>query len=374
MRYPLLLVLALAPRSAGAQVMTRPTLPVGRSAMPITIAAPVLPSVSLSAPSLAAPSAASALPSLPAAALPVVAKAAVALAAVAVAAPAKAQPAVREGLTTVARAVAKPAQAGSALSSFYTGSVRSQAAPFALGSYAPSLTAGLSRNGIAPAARFEYRWGMKSADLPGRTPLEKHLAFFDSTGDGTLTVAKTFGRLREMGFGFFEAGQVALGIQFGIRSLLGKNAPGGIMAALTLRVDVADAHLIGRKGTHHIFDREGNIDAEKMRRLYSRSTMGAYRDMNGRDKSGSYLTKDEMLAMVAENAQAEDPGAAGRIGNRIEWEIMFKHFADGTVTRKGVAFPVITTDSLTKLYDGRLYYEKVGDVAIERSEAAKARR
>jgi hypothetical protein len=221
---------------------------------------------------------------------------------------------------------------------------------------------------LAPLAKpFEFRWGMTSADLPGRTILEKHLAFFDTVGDGKLTVARTFTRLRQMGFSLLEATKTAVAIQFGIRGLLGKNAPGGILAALNLQVDVKDSHLIGRGGTSKIFDRAGNFAESQWIRLAWASRMGAYRDRRGRDAAGSFFTPSDFAKFQASNLERDNPGKLQSIGNRTETDIIFAHFNDGTVVENGKTVPVVLLDTFRKLFDGTLFYEKVLDTEIERA-------
>ncbi|MBI4349235.1 MAG: hypothetical protein HY553_20525 [Elusimicrobia bacterium] len=180
-----------------------------------------------------------------------------------------------------------------------------------------------------------------AGDVPGRTPLEKHAAFFDRDGDGVITVSETAASLRELGLGraraLFSATAIHLGLSASTRS--------SWWDAARLVIRIENIH----KGMHPsdtgVYDAQGRFVQAEFDRIFDRFS----KSRPGR------LNRPELLAMIEANSKRK-PGAVGKAASEAEFGLLLELAADGSDIVDGKRVPSISRERLSQLYDGTLFY------------------
>lgn len=181
--------------------------------------------------------------------------------------------------------------------------------------------------------------GPRSEEAP-KTALERHAAFFDPDGDGTVTIEQTWDGLRRLGVGV--GWRVALApIINGFLGYLTQGKP-------SLDIDVGRiAH-----GKHPfdtgVFDDEGRIDERALAALVASA-------------GGRAVTAKEMHALIRSrgNRRAQMGKLAGALGGWFsarEVNLLVCLAADTTKREDGRDVPALTARTLRRFYDGTLLY------------------
>lgn len=178
-------------------------------------------------------------------------------------------------------------------------------------------------------------------NIPGRTPLEKHAAFFDYNGDGLIEVQETGYGLTRLGIGWARA--------FVLARLI--NGPLSLATA-DRWIDKALFRIVIRnipRGRHPsdtgVFDAQGNFVPEAFERIF---------DQFSRSKPG-FLNEAEVFEMIRANRHLR-PGWSGNLAARAEFGLLLQIAADGSDTVLGQTYPSISKERLRQFYDGTLFY------------------
>lgn len=167
---------------------------------------------------------------------------------------------------------------------------------------------------------------------PPRTPLQKHVDFFDRNHDGETTVAETYAGLRALGLGRALSGAGALFINAGLAHKTG--AP---WYSLTIQNDnIAAAK---HDSDSDVYDAQGNYDAAKFEEMFAKNDL---------DKDGA-LNKAEVDGLLARNKET----AAGGVASKAEFGLLFRLAAQPNADGE----KVLTRERMSQLYDGSLFYE-----------------
>lgn len=171
----------------------------------------------------------------------------------------------------------------------------------------------------------------EAASSAGMTPMQRHVAFFDSNHDGTLKLSETMQGLRRLGMGLFTAAPAAVFINGG----LGPKTTG----RLSLDVDVKNIAAAKHEGDSGVYGKEGQFDHAKFDEMFARYD---------RDRDGK-LSTTEITAMQNERAKT----TFGKIATRGEFGLLMTLAKDGSVGGKDT----ISKQRLQSFYDGTLFYE-----------------
>ena len=174
--------------------------------------------------------------------------------------------------------------------------------------------------------------GTSPRPRPDRTPLQRHVDFFDRNSDGTTTVPETYQGLRALGLGRVISGAGALGINLGLAHKTG--AP---WYSLTIHND--NIHLGKHDSDSGVYDGQGNVDAAKFAEMFQK---------HDHNQDGA-LDKAEIDSMLEKNKQT----TAGRLASGAEFGLLLS--IAGQDNAEGVK--VLTQARMESLYDGRLFYQ-----------------
>lgn len=284
-----------------------------------------------------------ALPAVVAAAKALPLPAAAAVAAPAVAAPAAAIPA---AVASVAAVKAAP-KAATPLAALIGGRAPLTVFDGGVGSISPASPVKESGNTPAPRLASASRNTPRTspADLPGRTPLEKHAAFFDADGDGVITVFETAGRLRLLGVSRFRAAGLAFLIHLG----LARNTSDGWLDKLKLNITVANIHRGIHPGDSGVYDAKGFFVKEQFERMFDSFALSRPGQIN----------EAEFTRMIAANVKRR-PGALASQAATAEFTLLLDVAADRTDVVDGKAVRAISRERLVQFYDGTLFYRLTG--------------
>jgi len=177
---------------------------------------------------------------------------------------------------------------------------------------------------------------------PPKTALQRHAAFFDPEGTGSVTIGQTW------------AGLGRLGVSLVWRLLL-TPIINGFLGYLTQRKvslvilipKIADGKHPFDTGT---YDDEGNIDELALAKVVALAGPG----------SGAAVTAKEMRAHILARgnlrpAMGKLAGALGSWFSGKEVELFFCLAADTTKRENGRDVPAVTPRCLRRLYDGTLF-------------------
>ncbi len=178
-----------------------------------------------------------------------------------------------------------------------------------------------------------------SSDLPNLTPLERHAAFFDPEGTGTISMGQTY------------AGMKRLGVPLWLRILL-TPVINGFLGPLTnfpsLRIRVSNVAGGKHPWDSGTFDDAGGFDATAFEAIFA----------GGVD----CVTAAEMNAVVTGrgNRRTSMGAIAGLLGHwfsQREIAVLFRVAADTTKTVAGREVPAMSRRRLAAFYDGSLFEE-----------------
>lgn len=173
-----------------------------------------------------------------------------------------------------------------------------------------------------------------------RTPLQKHVDFFDRNCDGKTTLGETYDGLRSLGLGRVLSGLGATFINAGLARKTGAE-----WYSLTIQNDnIAAAK---HDSDTDVYDDKGNFVQEKFDQLW------ATRDT---DKNNE-LTKTEIDAMLEANKESK----VGQIASKAEFGLLLR--VAGQENAAGEK--VLTRERLEQLYDGSLFYRIAADKSAQ---------
>ena len=170
----------------------------------------------------------------------------------------------------------------------------------------------------------------------GRSPLQKHVDFFDRNNDGKITVSETKEGLSALGLGPVTAWAGAIAINAG----LGRTTGASWSDPLTINTDnIAKGK---HPGDSDIYDAQGNFSAPKFSSLF-----------NQFDTDGDSALSGAELANF--HGRMDKEGTSSLV-SKAEFGLLMKvagEDRDGT--------EVITSETLASFYDGSLFYNIAGE-------------
>lgn len=173
-----------------------------------------------------------------------------------------------------------------------------------------------------------------------RTPLQKHVDFFDRNSDGLTTVPETYAGLRALGMGVAPAAGASVVINAGLAHKTG--AP---WYSLTVHNDqiAASKH----DSDTDVYDAQGNFDAGKFEQMWEKN------DSN----HDGWLSGTEIQGMLDRNAETK----AGKVAASAEFKLLNQLAGqpgpDGTRS--------LSRERMEKLYDGTLFYQIANERASQ---------
>jgi hypothetical protein len=169
----------------------------------------------------------------------------------------------------------------------------------------------------------------------GYTTLQKHVAYFDTNGDGKVTLAETRQGLEDLGL----AKPLAYPAALAINGLLGSQTSGH----RTFDVSVANIKAGKHPSDTGAIDAEGTFHPEVLDRIFQKYD---------HDHSGA-LSQSELDALVAD----DKVDVKGNLGAKGEFGLLLKLAADRTKVVNGKTEPAISRERLQSFYDGTLFYQ-----------------
>ena len=179
-------------------------------------------------------------------------------------------------------------------------------------------------------------------DSGSRTALQKHVDFFDTDGDGKITLLETYQGLRRLGLG---AARSAL---FGgvINAALGSSTS----RAPSLTVDASHIDAGKHASDTGVYDENGRFVQRSFDRLFARY-----------DEDGDGALDRKELSRLFEESRTD---IVGHLGSMAEFGLLLCLAGEDRKGRK-----VITRQRLGRFYDGSLFYQLADEVAARRAEA-----
>ncbi len=175
-----------------------------------------------------------------------------------------------------------------------------------------------------------------------RTTLQKHVDFFDSDGDGKITLLDTYQGLRRLGLG------AARSAVFGgvINAALGSST--SRTPSLTVDADHIDA---GKHASDTgVYDENGRFVRRKFDRLFARY-----------DEDGDGALDREDLARLFQGNRTD---LLGHLGSMAEFGLLLYLAGEDRRGRR-----VLTRERLERFYDGSLFHQLADEVAARRADA-----
>lgn len=173
-----------------------------------------------------------------------------------------------------------------------------------------------------------------------RTPLQKHVDFFDRNCDGFTTVGETYEGLRTLGLGRILSAAGAVFINGGLSHRTGAEG-------LSLTIHNDNIAAAKHDSDTDVYDEKGNFNQKKFDELW------ATRDRDGNNE----LSKSEIDALIEANAETR----VGKIASKAEFGLLLKLGGQ----KNAAGEQVITRERLEQLYDGSLFYRIAADKAKE---------
>ena len=181
-----------------------------------------------------------------------------------------------------------------------------------------------------------------SPPVPGKTALQKHVAFFDLNGDGIIEVSETRARLRQLGFSWAKSAVLSFGIHAG----LAKSTSDSFWNLVRLRLSVDKMHLGIHAADTGIYDAQGYFVPKAFARIFA----------NHAKTSPNFLTESEFQNMIEANSKRR-PGRLGKFAAKQEFGLLLDIASDGTHGTQRT----ISRERMKRFYDGTLLYELVGE-------------
>ena len=188
-----------------------------------------------------------------------------------------------------------------------------------------------------PVDSFEGTPAVEVSESTGQTALQKHVAFFDMNGDGSISVSETIE-------GLIQLGRPA------VRSYVLAPMLNLLMGTMTrgypsFSIDISNIKAGKHEGSSDIFDQEGKFDPVKFDELFEKF------DTN----QDGYLDGVEIENFIGRNIKS----ALGRFGVKVELPVLLdvageEREVDGEMRK------VLTKERLIEFYDGSLFYKLAG--------------
>lgn len=173
-----------------------------------------------------------------------------------------------------------------------------------------------------------------------RTPLQKHVDFFDRDGNRSITVGETFEGLRALGMGRVTA---ALGSVF-INAGLGMKTGSSWTSPLTVNTNNIAA------GKHDsdtdIYDTHGQLNPAKFEAMFTQFDLD----------NDQELSQAEFTTMRTHNKET----TAGGIAAKAEFDLLVK-LAGTEKEVAGKTTKTMTKEQLKDFYNGNLFYHLAGE-------------
>lgn len=178
----------------------------------------------------------------------------------------------------------------------------------------------------------------KTESKESKTPLQKHVAFFDQDNNGIIHVSETYKGLRDLGLSRTLSSFGAVFINGGLGSNTGEK-----FTDLTVNVNKI-AHAKHDSDTD-IFDTNGNFSQVKFDELFEKYDL---------DKDNA-LSKEEFLNFRNRNKET----TSGGIASKGEFDLLIK--VAGKETKiNGQETKVISKEQMMDFYNGSLFYKIAG--------------
>jgi hypothetical protein len=196
-----------------------------------------------------------------------------------------------------------------------------------------------------PVARSPgFQLGTMS-DTEPLTVLERHVSYFDTDGDGEITMSQTFRGLRGVGVGALIAGLLTILINL----FLGYLTHGKPSTRVSVR-DIARGKHPYDTGT---FDLKGELDENNFAALFTSPTASTPFDR---------LTREEIRKMIVKRGDPKKP--FGELGSVLsnwfsgrEIQLLLCVASDcKKVTPSGEELPAISLRTLRRFYTGHLLF------------------
>ncbi|PIQ25853.1 hypothetical protein COW36_22205 [bacterium (Candidatus Blackallbacteria) CG17_big_fil_post_rev_8_21_14_2_50_48_46] len=174
-----------------------------------------------------------------------------------------------------------------------------------------------------------------------RTPLQRHVDFFDRNHDRTITLSETYSGLRALGVGRVTSALGAAFINGGLGFRTGETA-------LSLKVNTDKIAAAKHDSDSDVYDQKGEFNAAKFDELFAKY------DLN---QDGA-LSREEFQNFRARNKES----TAGGIASKGEFDLLVKIAAEPQKVN-GKETHVISKERMQSFYDGRLFYDLAGEKA-----------
>eukprot|EP01031_Cornospumella_fuschlensis_P025322 gene25322-30576_t len=166
-----------------------------------------------------------------------------------------------------------------------------------------------------------------------KTPLQRHVAYFDLNNDGYISPHETFQGLRRLGFGLLFA---LIGVLV-INGSMSYPSCNSIVPDPFFRINIQNISRCKHGSDTGVYDMEGNFNEQKF---------GAMVDKYDVDKKGGVSFR-EGLKMMRDRRNIYD--FFGWFAESFEWGFTYVLLANN----KGV----VPTDTLRSMFDGTLFFE-----------------
>lgn len=178
----------------------------------------------------------------------------------------------------------------------------------------------------------------KTESKEARTPLQKHVAFFDQDNDGIVHVSETFKGLRDLGLSKSLSAFGAVFINGGLGSKTGEKFS-------NFTVNISKIAQAKHDSDTDVFDEKGNFSSTKFEELFDKYDL---------DKDGA-LSKEEFLNFRNRNKET----TSGGIASKGEFDLLIKVAGtDAKVDNK--ATKTISKERMLEFYNGNLFYKLAG--------------
>lgn len=170
-----------------------------------------------------------------------------------------------------------------------------------------------------------------NASLSGtRTALQRHVDFFDSNGDGRITLADTYSGFRRLGIGVTRSAVFGLLINAVLGPMTSKRP--------TFTVNTSRIHASIHRSDTGVYDAAGRFSKTRFEELFTRHDV---------DGDGA-LDEAELAGMFARNRT----DLAGHLVSRTEFGLLLELAGEVRDGRR-----LLTRERLHDFYDGSLFYK-----------------
>lgn len=185
---------------------------------------------------------------------------------------------------------------------------------------------------VSPTAATAGPTALTAQAGKAQTPLQKHVAYFDTNHDGLIKLDESVPALRALGLGPVTARLFAAGVH----GALGPKTSG----RMTTEIKIAMIHT----GVH-----AGSINYDSEGKFKAASFVAMFKDYDT-NQSGA-LSKSEVQAMLKARKASNVTYAL----SSTAFKVLFAVAADSTDGQGGDAEPALTRARMTAFYDGTLF-------------------